>query len=51
MNGNIRVPRPEERTPLSYDPAMHEMIAALLDGHPAKEPNLCPDTYFNPYWL
>ena len=38
------MPLPEERTPLSSDPAMREMIAALLDGYPAEEPNLCPDT-------
>lgn len=44
VNGNIRVPLPKERIPLSSDPEIREMIAALLEGYPAEEPNLCPPT-------
>ena len=42
VNGNIQVPLPEERRPLSSDPEENGFIAALMGAYPAEEPNLCP---------
>ena len=40
VNGNIQVPKKEERTPLSQDPEVKAMIARLLEGFPQDPPNL-----------
>ena len=42
VNGNIRVPLPEERTPTSSDPLTNQIVAALLTAYPEEDPNL-PD--------
>jgi len=40
VNGNVRVPLPEERTPQSGDPITDRIIGALLKGYPDEDPNL-----------
>lgn len=42
VNGNVRVPLPEERVPIADDPLTNQVVAALLKGYPAEAPNL-PD--------
>ena len=42
VNGNVLVPRADERTPLTTDPAAYKLIASWLAGYPAMAPNL-PD--------
>jgi hypothetical protein len=39
VNGNVLVPRPEERTPLATDPAKRAVIARYLGAYPAELPN------------
>ena len=39
VNGNILVPRPDERTPLATDPAKREYIAGILAAYPEELPN------------
>jgi hypothetical protein len=40
VNGNVRIPRLDERTPNSGDAATDRIILALLEGYPAEGPNL-----------
>lgn len=42
VNGNVLVPRADERTPLTTDPEAYKLIASWLAGYPAVAPNL-PD--------
>ncbi|MDX2030702.1 MAG: TonB-dependent receptor [Blastocatellia bacterium] len=39
VNGNVLVPRPEERTPLATDPATRALVARFLGAYPAELPN------------
>jgi hypothetical protein len=39
VNGNVLVPRPDERTPLAADPATRALIARWLAAFPAELPN------------
>ncbi|MFB3827744.1 MAG: hypothetical protein ACE15B_13315 [Bryobacteraceae bacterium] len=39
VNGNVLVPRPDERTPLTADPALRRLIQRMLDAFPAELPN------------
>ena len=39
VNGNVLIPRPEERTPLAKDPALRAMVNRILDAYPAEPPN------------
>ncbi|MSO21638.1 MAG: TonB-dependent receptor [Acidobacteria bacterium] len=39
VNGNIQVPLPEERTPLTTDPASRAMISRLFSAYPNQLPN------------
>ncbi len=39
VNGNVLVPREDERTPLATDPAKHDFIARVLAGYPDEPPN------------
>ena len=39
VNGNVLVPRPDERTPLASDPALRAVVAKILDSFPAEAPN------------
>lgn len=39
VNGNVLVPRPDERTPLTPDPEKRALIARLLAAYPAELPN------------
>jgi hypothetical protein len=39
VNGNVLVPRPDERTPLATDPATRALIARFLAAYPAELPN------------
>ncbi len=39
VNGNVLVPRADERTPLATDPAEREFIARILSGYPDEAPN------------
>ncbi|MFN0109632.1 MAG: hypothetical protein ACKVZH_12320 [Blastocatellia bacterium] len=39
VNGNVLVPQPDERTPLSADPATRTIIARWLAAFPAELPN------------
>ncbi len=39
VNGNVLVPQPDERTPLSNDPATRTIIARWLAAFPAELPN------------
>ena len=40
VNGNILVPRADERTPLTTDPRAYAVIASWLAAYPAQQPNL-----------
>lgn len=39
VNGNVLVPRADERTPLTTDPADRAIVQRLLDAYPALAPN------------
>lgn len=39
VNGNVLVPKPDERTPLATDPAIRAVIARWLAAFPAELPN------------
>lgn len=39
VNGNVLVPREDERTPLTTDPAKRDFIARALAGYPDEPPN------------
>lgn len=39
VNGNVLVPRPDERTPLAPDPEKRALIARFLAAYPAELPN------------
>lgn len=39
VNGNVLVPRPDERTPLVTDPATRALVARFLDAYPKELPN------------
>lgn len=39
VNGNVLVPRPDERTPLTTDPATRALVAKFLAAYPAELPN------------
>lgn len=40
VNGNVRVPLPNERTPRSGDPLTDRLISGLLQGYPDQAPNM-----------
>jgi len=39
VNGNVLVPKPDERTPLATDPAVRAIVARYLAAYPAELPN------------
>ncbi len=39
VNGNVLVPRPDERTPLTTDPVKRAIVARYLSAYPAELPN------------
>ena len=39
VNGNILMPRPDEREPLATDPATRAFVARILDSFPKEAPN------------
>jgi hypothetical protein len=39
VNGNILIPLPSERTPLTTDPATRAVVQRILDAYPAAVPN------------
>ena len=39
VNGNVLVPAPDERTPLSTDPARRAYVQRILDAYPTELPN------------
>lgn len=39
VNGNVLVPKPDERTPLANDPATRALVARFLAAYPAELPN------------
>ena len=39
VNGNVLVPRPDERTPLATDPAIRAVVARFLGAYPLQLPN------------
>ena len=39
VNGNVLVPKPDERTPLATDPAVRALVAKFLNGYPKELPN------------
>lgn len=39
VNGNVLVPKPDERTPLAADPAVRALIQRWLNAYPAELPN------------
>lgn len=39
VNGNVLVPKPDERTPLATDPAVRAKVARYLAAYPAELPN------------
>ncbi|MCL5744566.1 MAG: hypothetical protein M1541_11670, partial [Acidobacteria bacterium] len=39
VNGNVLVPRPDERTPLTTDPATRAIVARFLSAYPTELPN------------
>ncbi len=39
VNGNVLVPKPDERTPLTNDPATRQLVAKFLAAYPAELPN------------
>lgn len=40
VNGNILVPRADERTPLTTDPAVYALVSSWMAGFPTQQPNL-----------
>ncbi len=40
VNGNVLVPRADERTPLTTDPRTYSLVASWLAGYPTLAPNL-----------
>ena len=39
VNGNVLVPKPDERTPLATDPAVRAAVARFLNAYPKELPN------------
>src|SRR5215813_2956344 len=39
VNGNVLVPKPDERTPLATDPALRAAVARFLNAYPKELPN------------
>jgi hypothetical protein len=39
VNGNVLVPKPDERTPLATDPTTRAIVARFLDAYPSELPN------------
>ena len=39
VNGNVLVPRPDERTPLTEDPATRALVVKFLNAYPKELPN------------
>ncbi len=39
VNGNVLVPLPSERTPLTTDPLVMPVVQSILDAYPAEPPN------------
>ncbi len=39
VNGNILIPLPSERTPLTMDPKLYAIVQNILDGYPDLTPN------------
>jgi len=39
VNGNVLVPKPDERTPLASDPAVRAVVGRFLDAYPDAAPN------------
>ncbi|MFM8395305.1 MAG: hypothetical protein ACKOB4_15430, partial [Acidobacteriota bacterium] len=39
VNGNVLVPRPDERTPLTTDPAIRAVVQRFLSAYPTQLPN------------
>jgi len=39
VNGNVLVPKPDERTPLATDPAVRAAVAKFLNAYPKELPN------------
>lgn len=39
VNGNVLVPKPDERTPLATDPAARAVVAKFLNAYPKELPN------------
>jgi hypothetical protein len=39
VNGNVLVPRPDERTPLTTDPATRDIVTRIFAAYPAEPPN------------
>jgi hypothetical protein len=39
VNGNVLIPLPEERTPLTNDPALRPIVESYLNAYPAGPPN------------
>jgi hypothetical protein len=39
VNGNVLVPKPDERTPLTTDPATRSIVATYLNAYPKELPN------------
>jgi hypothetical protein len=39
VNGNVLVPKPDERTPLTTDPATRAVVAKFLNAYPKELPN------------
>ena len=39
VNGNVLIPLPEERTPLTNDPVLRPIVQQLLDAYPNEAPN------------
>jgi hypothetical protein len=39
VNGNVLVPKADERTPLATDPAVRSLVARFLQAYPAELPN------------
>ena len=39
VNGNVQVPLPEERIPLTNDPALRDIVSQLMKAYPNERPN------------
>ncbi len=39
VNGNVLIPKPDERTPLTNDPALRRVVQRFLDAYPKVAPN------------